>query len=66
AVDQAAYGTVLASVASALVLVPITRRGARGTGLTRRLVMAIGWMLLAGVVAWAINPFFLAAAGFGG
>jgi len=66
ATDQAAYGTVLASVASALVLVPITRRGARGTGLTRRLVMAIGWMLLAGVVAWAINPFFLAAAGFGG
>ncbi|PZN09601.1 MAG: hypothetical protein DIU69_08490, partial [Bacillota bacterium] len=55
ATDQAAYGTVLASVASALVLVPITRRGARGTGLTRRLVMAIGWMLLAGVVAWAIN-----------
>lgn len=65
AVDQAAYGTVLASVASALVLVPITRRGARGTGLTRRLVMAIGWMLLAGVVAWAINPFFLATAGLG-
>mgnify|MGYP001500255267 CR=1 FL=1 len=62
---QAAYGTVLASVASAVILVPIVQRAARGTGLGRGILLAILGMLLAGAAGVALNPLFLHTAGLG-
>ncbi|ADU51127.1 hypothetical protein Tmar_1014 [Thermaerobacter marianensis DSM 12885] len=60
---QAAYCTVLASLASAVILVPIVHRAARRTGLGRRILLTIAWMLVAGGVGMVLNPVFLALAG---
>lgn len=62
---QAAYGTALASLASAVILVPIVRRAARNSILARRILAVIGWMLLAGAAGWLVNPLFMRLVGFG-
>lgn len=62
---QAAYGTVLASLASAVILVPIVHQGARGTALGRRILHTIVGMVVAGGVGLALNPLFLQSSGLG-
>ncbi|QIA26965.1 MgtC/SapB family protein [Thermaerobacter sp. PB12/4term] len=61
--SQAAYGTVLASLASAVILVPIVQRAARGTALGRQILITIMGMVVAGGLGLLLNPLFLAATG---
>ena len=56
---------MLASLASAVILVPIVHRGARGTALGRRILYTIAWMAVAGGVGLALNPLFLQSSGLG-
>lgn len=55
----ASLGVVLTCVASALVLLPIVARAARGMALTRRVFAAAGLMIAAAVLGLALNPWFL-------
>lgn len=55
----AGAGVVISSLSSALVILPVVWRSSGSVDLVRRVAVGIAWVVLAGAIGIALNPYFL-------